>query len=117
MQRTWIKETPEQVGQTICVKGWVHRLRQMGDKLVFVDLRDGSSLMQVVFYKPELDAATQAVVDELKNEFVLEVVGVVKQRGEKQINPDMQTGTVELAASRSSLNCAKVLPFEIDRDT
>lgn len=100
------------------MKGWVHRMRQMGDKLVFVDLRDGSGLMQVVFYKPELDEATCALVDQFKTEFVLNITGLVKARGEKQINPDMVTGTVELAAkSVVILARAKTPPFELDKDT
>src|SRR3989338_862575 len=118
MLRTWIKDTTQHVGQEVLVNGWGHRIRQMGDKLVFVDLRDGSGLVQVVFYKPDLDEATQATVDQLKSEFVLEIVGVVNKRGEKQINPELVTGTIEVGAKLLRiLNKAKTLPFEIDRDT
>ena len=118
MQRTWIKHTPEHVGQEVRINGWVHRIRQMGDKLVFVDLRDCTGFVQVVFYKPELDEVTQATVDQLKSEYVLEITALVKQRSEKQINPEMLTGTIELAAKKVVIfNKAKTPPFEIDKDT
>jgi len=118
MLRTWIEETVSHVGETVCVKGWIHRMRQMGDKLVFVDLRDGSGLVQVVFYKPELSEDVQVVVDQFKVESVLEVTAIVKERGAKQVNPDMQTGTIELAAHNVVILAkAKNPPFQIDQDT
>ncbi len=118
MTRTWIDQTPTLVGQSVVLKGWVHRLRKMGDKLVFVDLRDGSGLAQVVFYKPDLDTATASKVDELKPEFVLEVEGMVNKRGEKQVNPEMKTGTVEIGAkSLTILNTALTPPFPVDQDS
>ena len=118
MQRTWIDETTQKVGEVVTLKGWVHRLRKMGDKLVFVDLRDGSGLAQVVFYKPDLDEATAKVVDELKPEFVVELTGVVNKRGEKQVNPDMVTGTIEIGAKAVKiLNTALTPPFPIDQDS
>ncbi|MFA4844961.1 MAG: amino acid--tRNA ligase-related protein [Patescibacteria group bacterium] len=118
MIRTWIDETVSKVGETVLLKGWVHRLRKMGDKLVFIDLRDGSGLAQVVFYKPDLDEATCAVVDELKPEFVVELTGVVNKRGEKQVNPDMVTGTIEVGAkSLKILNTALTPPFPVDQDS
>jgi len=118
MQRTWIEETTEKVGETVRLNGWVHRLRKMGDKLVFVDLRDGTGLCQVVFYKPDLDEATAARVDELKPEFVVELQGVVNKRGDKQVNADLPTGTIEIGASELTvLNTALTPPFEIDKDS
>jgi len=118
MKRTWISETPDLIGQTIRLNGWVNTLRKMGDKLVFIDLRDGSGLVQVVGYKPDLDATTAEMVDTLKPEYVLEIVGVVKARGAKQVNPDMPTGTVEISiTSITVLNTSETLPFQIDSDT
>src|SRR3989338_8139460 len=118
MQRTWIDQTVERVGQSVSVNGWVHRIRKMGDKLVFIDLRDGSGIAQIVFYKPDLDEATSAVLDTLRPEFVVQIDGKVQKRGEKQINPDIQTGTIEIAVTNLQiLNTALTPPFEIDKDT
>ena len=118
MKRTWIEETPEMIGKTVRLNGWVHRLRKMGDKLVFVDLRDGSGMAQVVFYKPDLDEATAAAVDELKPEFVIQIEGEVKARGDKQVNKDLPTGTIEVGATALTIqNTSVTPPFEIDKDT
>ncbi|NQV89690.1 MAG: aspartate--tRNA ligase [Parcubacteria group bacterium] len=118
MQRTWIDQTTEKIGETIRLNGWVHRIRKMGDKLVFVDLRDGSGIAQVVFYKPDLDEQTAARVDELRPEFVIELEGVVNKRGEKQVNADLLTGTIEVGGSSLTiLNKAKTPPFEVDQDS
>lgn len=118
MLRTWIDGTIAMIDQTVRLNGWVHRLRKMGDKLIFIDLRDGSGIVQVVFYKPDLDEATALIVDELKPEYVVHIEGKVQKRGEKQVNPDIPTGTIEIAASRVRiLSAAKTPPFPIDQDT
>ena len=118
MNRTFISDTPQQAGQTVRVNGWVNTLRKMGDKLVFVDLRDGSGIVQLVGYKPDLDEITSTTLDELKPEYVLEIVGEVKPRGAKQINPEMITGTIEIAIkSIVILNTSETPPFEINQDT
>lgn len=118
MQRTWIWETPEKVGETVRLNGWVHNIRRVGDKLVFVVLRDASGLVQCVCYKPDLDEATARAIDELGSEFVLEIEGVVNARGEKQINEEMRTGKIEVGVKAIKvLNSCKTPPFEIDKDT
>jgi aspartyl-tRNA synthetase len=118
MQRTLISDTIGLAGQTVKLNGWVHRLRKMGDKLVFIDLRDGSGVAQVVFYKPDLSLEVCALVDELKPEYVLEIEGVVQKRGEKQVNAEMITGTIEIATkSVRVLNPSQTPPFPIDQDT
>ena len=118
MKRTWIKDTVGSVDETVRVNGWVHSIRKMGDKLVFVDLRDGSGLAQVVFYKPDLDDAVSEVVDRLKPEFTVQIEGVVQKRGAKQINTDLITGTIEIgAATLTILNTSKTPPFEIGKDS
>ncbi|MBI2473574.1 aspartate--tRNA ligase [Candidatus Uhrbacteria bacterium] len=118
MQRTWIDQTVEKIDQPVRLNGWIHRIRKMGDKLVFIDLRDGSGIAQVVFYKPDLDEATSAVIDTLRPEFVVQIDGNVQKRGEKQINPDLPTGTIEIGATTLQvLNTALTPPFEIDKDT
>ncbi|MBI4713915.1 hypothetical protein HY771_01905, partial [Candidatus Uhrbacteria bacterium] len=55
MPRTPIFETQNLLGQTVLLNGWVHRIRRMGEKLIFIDLRDGTGIVQLVCYKPDLD--------------------------------------------------------------
>jgi aspartyl-tRNA synthetase len=118
MIRTWNIETPKKIGETVKLNGWAHSIRRMSDKLIFVDLRDKSGLVQAVCYKSDLDAASSKAVDEVGGEYVLEIEGVVQKRGEKQINPDLPTGAVEVAVkSFKILNTCKTPPFEIDKDT
>lgn len=118
MQRTWNIDTTKNVGGTVKLNGWAHSIRTMGEKLVFIDLRDRTGLVQLVCYKPELDEATSKLVDSIRGEYVLEIEGEVKQRSAKQINPELPTGTVEVAVKKLTiLNRAETLPFEIDKDT
>ena len=118
MQRTWIIETKDKIGETVKLNGWAHGIRRMGDKLVFIDLRDASGIAQVVCYKPDLSIEAMAVIDELGAEYVLEVEGVIQKRGEKQVNTEMPTGMIEIALKAIMvLNRCKTTPFEIDKDT
>lgn len=101
------------VDQQIIVKGWVHRRRDLGG-MVFVDLRDRSGLLQIVFSDKGSEAALQ-VADSLRTEYVIEVSGQVVARKEGQGNPDMKTGYIELLATDIKiLNKAKTPPFEIN---
>ncbi|QTJ58446.1 aspartate--tRNA ligase [Dolosigranulum pigrum] len=101
------------VDQQIIVKGWVHRRRDLGG-MVFVDLRDRSGLLQIVFSDKGSEAALQ-VADSLRTEYVIEVSGQVVARKEGQENPDMKTGYIELLATDIKiLNNAKTPPFEIN---
>ncbi|MBN1778966.1 MAG: aspartate--tRNA ligase [Candidatus Buchananbacteria bacterium] len=115
MQRIFISETVQQVGQEVLVKGWVHSRRDHG-KIIFIDLRDKTGLLQVVF-TPEQAAAHQ-LASQLRPEFVISIKGKVKNRPEKLINDKMLTGTVEMEALELEiLNEAQTPPFEIDKDT
>jgi len=103
--RTLIAETPQKVGQKIRLFGWVNSIRDHG-KLVFVDLRDRSGVVQIVGAKENLG--------KLKNEFVILLEGEVKKRPEKLVNPKISTGGVEVAAeSLEILSSARELPFDI----
>ena len=103
--RTLIAETPQKVGQKVRLFGWVNSIRDHG-KLVFVDLRDRSGIVQVV--------GTKEILGELKNEFVVCLEGEVKKRPEKLVNPKISTGGVEVGAkSLEILSSAKELPFDI----
>lgn len=118
MQRTWNIDAVTKVGETVRLNGWAHSVRRMGDKLVFIGLRDGSAIVQAVCYKPDLDEATNKVLDEVGGEYVLEIEGEVKARGAKQINPEMATGTIEIGVKALRiLSTSATPPFEVDKDT
>ncbi len=97
------------IGQEIEVCGWVHRRRDHGG-VIFVDLRDREGLLQVVFDpdRPEIFAEAERI----RGEFVLRVKGLVRERPEGTINPNMRTGKVEvLAHDLVTLNDAETPPF------
>ncbi len=115
MARTLIKDTANKIGEDVLLKGWVHVRRDMG-KIIFIDLRDRTGLIQVVFASK--DKEFMAMADKLRPEFVVAILGTVKPRPEKMINPKLVTGAVEIEAKKLEiLNEAKTLPFEIDKDT
>jgi len=115
MNRTLIKDTVNKVGEEVILKGWVHVRRDMG-KIIFIDLRDTTGLVQVVFASKDKDF--MALADKLRSEFVVAITGAVKARPEKMINPNLATGKVEIEAKKLEiLNESKTLPFEIDKDT
>ena len=87
-------------------------------KIVFLDLRDRGGILQLVGVPSQMDAESVERMKEVRPEWVVEVKGMVQERGEKQKNPDMPTGTVELLIkSLTVLNKAETPPFEIDKDT
>ena len=103
------------VGQPVTLAGWVHRRRDMGG-LIFIDLRDRDGLVQVVC-DSEGEPDAHSTAKDARNEFVLEVHGVVRARQEDQINPNMPTGEIEVLAQQVEiLNMAKTPPFYINRD-
>ena len=100
------------VGETISVAGWVHRRRDHGG-VIFVDLRDTSGLLQLVFNPEDKDLFSQA--EKFRSEFVLSVTGIIRKRLEGTINPEMPTGEIELLAqSGHVLNVSKTPPFHHD---
>ena len=86
----------EHAGQAVTLAGWVHRRRDHGG-LVFIDLRDSSGLVQVVFDPAEAAEALRAVHD-VRNEYVLLVRGEVATRKAGTENPNLPTGEIELRA-------------------
>ncbi len=93
--------------------GWVHRRRDFGP-LTFVDLRDRGGIVQVVFDE-EKNAEAHAKAKELRNEYVVAVVGKVVMRDKDKINPNLKTGRIEVKARELYiLNDAKTPPFEMD---
>lgn len=117
MQRRFTSETVQLVGETVTVAGWIHARRDMG-KVKFFDLRDKDGLLQLIVAPGESTPESVEVADQLRPEWVVRVTGKVQKRGERQINPNMTTGTVELLVeSLEVLNEAKTPPFELDKDT
>ncbi|MBK3493402.1 aspartate--tRNA ligase [Viridibacillus sp. YIM B01967] len=103
-------------GERVVLKGWVQRRRDFGG-LIFVDLRDRTGLVQIVF-NPENSQQALDIADTLRNEFVIEVQGNVALRAEDQINPNMETGMVEVFIDDVTIiNKAKTPPFAIEDRT
>jgi aspartyl-tRNA synthetase len=110
--RKYVHDTPDLIGQAVTVSGWVHVRRDMG-KIIFIHLRDHTGQIQVVIAPGECEHYD--VAKELRDEFVVEISGTIVQRGPKQINPDMQTGTIELLAKQLRiLNTATTPPFPLE---
>lgn len=107
MDRTYILDTTKKIGDEVLLKGWVDTKRDHG-KLTFIDLRDKSGIVQCVGYQK---------MGELTVESVIEIVGVVKARPERMINPNIPTGTVEVDVQEYRvLNKAEELPLPLDTD-
>lgn len=101
------------VGESVQLCGWVHTRRDHGG-VTFIDLRDTSGLVQVVF---SADAAeeTHSVAQELRTEYCIRVTGEVRARKEGTINPNLPTGAIEVAASDVEIfSVAETAPFQID---
>jgi len=100
------------IGEEVAVTGWVHRRRDHGG-VIFIDLRDREGLLQVVFDpdRPEIFAEAERI----RSEYVLAVKGLVRERPEGTINPNMATGRVEvLARELTVLNRSETPPFHHD---
>ncbi|NLL02227.1 MAG: aspartate--tRNA ligase [Mollicutes bacterium] len=109
------KFTTKEVGEVITVYGWVNKRRDMGG-VIFVDLRDRSGLLQVVFNRQFLKDDF-ALAESLKNEYCIKVTGKLQKRSESEINPNLPTGEVELMVDNLSiLSEAEALPFNIYED-
>ena len=106
--------TEDLVGESVTLCGWVHRRRDHGG-VIFIDLRDRSGLVQVVYDPDTVDAF--ATAEQVRPEYVLRAVGRVRERPEGTVNPEMPTGAVEvLGKSLEVLNTARTPPFQLDED-
>jgi aspartyl-tRNA synthetase len=102
----------DDVGEDVTLRGWVNRRRDLGG-LIFVDLRDRYGLTQVVF-NPEFAPDAHDAASDVRNEYVLEIQGIVRERPEGTRNPHLTTGDVEVEAHQVKvLNPSKTPPFEI----
>jgi aspartyl-tRNA synthetase len=105
----------EMAGQSIRVAGWVHRRRDHGG-LIFIDLRDRSGLLQLVFH-PETSGEAFTVAERLRPEHVVSASGEVVEREAGNVNPNLPTGAVELSVSElDHLAEAETPPFPIDEE-
>jgi aspartyl-tRNA synthetase len=103
------------VGEELRVAGWVHRRRDHGG-LIFIDLRDRSGLLQLVFH-PEDAAEAHAAAGRLRAEDVVTVAGRLVNREEGTVNPALATGEVELSVSALEILAdAETPPFAVDDD-
>jgi aspartyl-tRNA synthetase len=103
------------VGQVVTVNGWVQRRRDHG-ALIFIDLRDRTGMVQVVF-DSDLGADIFKKAEQVRSEFVLAVRGKVVHRAPEAVNPNMPTGKFEIRAEELRiLNSAKTPPFYIQDD-
>ena len=99
-------------GQEVEIYGWVHRRRDHGG-VIFLDVRDRTGVLQVVFDPDEEESF--ALADSVRNEYVLMAKGKVRPRPEGTVNSDMPTGEVEvLGKELKILNAAKTPPFQLD---
>jgi aspartyl-tRNA synthetase len=103
-------------GSVIRVAGWVNRRRDHGG-LIFIDLRDRTGVVQLVFH-PETSPEAHAEAHKLRSEDVLTAIGTVARRDPENVNPNLPTGEIEIAVDRMELLAdADTPPFPIDEDT
>ncbi|WP_223591217.1 aspartate--tRNA ligase [Neobacillus bataviensis] len=110
-------EVPETaVGEKVTLKGWVQKRRDLGG-LIFIDLRDRTGIVQVVF-NPDLSKEALETAEKIRNEYVLDIVGTVVAREEGTINENIKTGKIEVQAEVVTIiNEAKTPPFMITDKT
>src|SRR6187455_2651438 len=101
------------VGDTVRVAGWVHRRRDHGG-LIFIDLRDRTGIVQLVF-NPDMAGGAFELGHRLRAEDVVSVAGEVVRRSDETVNPELPTGEVEVRVATATLLAhAETPPFEIE---
>lgn len=101
------------LGKTVELAGWVHRRRDHGG-LIFIDLRDRSGIVQLVF-NPEMSLTAHEIAHTLRPEFVIHISGEVVSRAPETVNKELATGALEIQIERANvLSKAKVLPFSLE---
>ena len=102
----------EQLGQTVSLCGWVHRRRDHGG-VIFIDLRDREGLAQVVCDPDRLEMFKSA--ETLRNEFCIQIQGLVRKRPEGTLNPNLKSGEIEILCHQITiLNPSITPPFQLD---
>ncbi|GAA3321178.1 hypothetical protein GCM10020331_035840 [Ectobacillus funiculus] len=99
--------TLQDVGKQVQLKGWVQKKRRDFGDLIFIDLRDRTGIVQIVF-TPESSKEALQLADAVRNEYVLDVKGLVVERDPETINPNIATGKIEVKVIELNvLNSAK----------
>ena len=107
--------TKDDIGKELTLTGWVFRRRDHGG-LIFADLRDVMGIVQIVF-SPEISKEAHEQAGDIKQEYVLKVIGKVQKRPPETENTNMPTGDVEVyVQSFEVLNTCKPLPFQLDEE-
>ena len=102
------------VGEVVTLAGWVRRVRDLGG-LIFIDLRDRYGVIQVVVEPQNEDAFS--VAKKLNSQDVVQVTGVVRARPDEMVNPELETGEIEVLVDRITvLNESKTPPFPVEDD-
>src|SRR5262245_20005043 len=102
------------IGQEVTVAGWVHRRRDHGG-VIFVDLRDREGLLLIVFDPNAAEMFKEA--ERLRNEFVIRLKGLVRERPQGTVNTNLASGRIELLARELELlNRSEPLPFQLDEN-
>lgn len=105
----------QNIGETVTVMGWVQKRRNLGS-LIFIDLRDRSGLLQVVFDEPQVGSEGFEKAGNLRSEFVVAVTGVVQKRS-AAVNENLKTGDIEVIANDIRiLSEAETPPFPIEEN-
>ncbi|WP_419956071.1 aspartate--tRNA ligase [Neobacillus niacini] len=110
-------DVPESaIGEKVTLKGWVSKRRDLGG-LIFIDLRDRSGIVQVVF-NPDVSKEALETAEKIRSEYVLDIQGTVISREAGTINPNLKTGKIEVQAENVTIiNEAKTPPFTISDKT
>lgn len=105
--------TKADIGRTVTLNGWVQRRRDLGGVL-FIDLRDRTGIVQIVF-NPTFSGDALAIADRARSEYVLAVRGQVVERDAETVNPNLETGEIEVRITEIEImNAAKTPPFPIE---
>ncbi|KAB8127313.1 aspartate--tRNA ligase [Gracilibacillus oryzae] len=105
----------EHINEEVVLKGWVQKRRDLGE-IIFMDFRDRSGVVQVVF-NAEISKEALEIADSVRSEYVLEVTGKVVERDAETVNPKIDTGEIEVFAdSITVLNASKTPPFSLTDD-
>lgn len=106
----------ENLGQEVVLMGWAQKRRDLGG-VIFIDLRDISGIVQVVF-SAEISKAVFEKAESIRSEYVLAVVGNIVKRDPETVNPNLQTGEIEVKVTQLRiLSEAQTPPFYIEEDT
>ncbi len=112
-RRILAKKTAEHIGEKVCLRGWINARRDHG-KIIFIDIRDRSGLAQVVF-SPTASEKVYKNAGKLRPEWVIEVIGHVKERPKGMQNVKIESGSVEIEAEELKVfSKAKTPPFSIE---